>query len=56
MTTPNWGGTPDETPIDDASGLLVRGITTRRQLNQVEAAMRSLDDERPEEVTEMTRN
>ena len=25
---------PDETPIDDVSGLLVEGIGTRRQLNQ----------------------
>lgn len=32
-----WPTIPDETPIDDVSGLLIEGIGTRRQLNQVEA-------------------
>ena len=32
-----WEPIPGETPIDDVSGLLVHGISTRRQLNQVEA-------------------
>lgn len=33
----DWGHIPDETPIDDVSGLLVKTITTRRELNQMEA-------------------
>lgn len=36
-TDPGWESVPDETPIDDVSGLLVAGIGTRRQLNQAEA-------------------
>jgi Fic-DOC domain mobile mystery protein B len=36
-TDPGWESIPDETPIDDVSGLLVAGIGTRRQLNQAEA-------------------
>lgn len=36
-TDPGWIPIPDESPIDDISGLLVKGIGTRRQLNQVEA-------------------
>lgn len=36
-TDPGWENIPDETPIDDVSGLLVEGIGTRRQLNQAEA-------------------
>jgi Fic-DOC domain mobile mystery protein B len=35
---PGWDQIlPGETPIDDVSGLLMEGIGTRRQLNQVEA-------------------
>lgn len=37
MTDPEWGSVPGESPIDDASGLLVRGITTRRELHLAEA-------------------
>ena len=33
----DWDPIPDETPIIDAEGLLVGGITLRRQLNQAEA-------------------
>jgi Fic-DOC domain mobile mystery protein B len=36
-TDPGWEPIPDETPIDDVSGLLAAGIGTRRQLNQAEA-------------------
>lgn len=34
---PGWPLIPGESPIDDISGLLVKDIGTRRQLNQVEA-------------------
>ena len=34
---PIWTPIPGETPIDDISGLIPAGITTRRQLNLVEA-------------------
>jgi Fic-DOC domain mobile mystery protein B len=34
---PGWEPIPDETPIDDVSGLLLPDVGTRRQLNQVEA-------------------
>ena len=34
---PRWKTIPGESPIDDISGLLVRGITTREQLNKSEA-------------------
>lgn len=38
MTIENrWPSVPGETPIDDVSGLLVKGVTTRRELNQLEA-------------------
>ena len=36
-TDPEWEPVPNETPIDDISGLLMKGIGTRRQLNQAEA-------------------
>lgn len=32
-----WETLPGETPIDDISGLLVSGITTREKLNKIEA-------------------
>ena len=32
-----WETLPGETPLDDISGLLVSGITTRAQLNKIEA-------------------
>lgn len=34
---PIWPHVPGETPIDDLSGLLVKGISLRRELNQLEA-------------------
>jgi Fic-DOC domain mobile mystery protein B len=33
-----WTPIPGETPIDDISGLKIKGISTRRELNQFEAA------------------
>src|SRR5690348_4240676 len=35
---PLWPHVPGETPIDDLSGLRVKGISLRRELNQLEAA------------------
>ena len=32
-----WETLPGKTPLDDISGLLVSGITTRAQLNKIEA-------------------
>ncbi len=32
-----WNPIPGETPIDDVSGLKIKGITTRRELNAFEA-------------------
>lgn len=32
-----WSTIPGETPIDDISGLLVKGVVSRRELNQLEA-------------------
>lgn len=38
MTIENrWPSVPGETPIDDISGLLVKGVTARRELNHLEA-------------------
>lgn len=34
---PTWESTPGETPIDDFSGLILRRVKTRSQLNVVEA-------------------
>jgi Fic-DOC domain mobile mystery protein B len=34
---PGWRTIPGESPIDDISGLLVSGISTREQLNKIEA-------------------
>jgi Fic-DOC domain mobile mystery protein B len=34
---PLWKPIPGETPIDDISGLRIRGITTRRELSEAEA-------------------
>jgi Fic-DOC domain mobile mystery protein B len=34
---PTWASIPGETPIDDISGLKIKGITTRNELNQFEA-------------------
>ncbi|AMV27688.1 Fic/DOC family protein [Gemmata sp. SH-PL17] len=36
-TDPGWVPIPGETPIDDVSGLLIKDIGTRGQLNQAEA-------------------
>ena len=32
-----WQTLPGETPIDDISGLKVKGVTTRSELNKIEA-------------------
>jgi Fic-DOC domain mobile mystery protein B len=34
---PLWSSIPGETPIDDVSGLKIKGIATRRQLSEFEA-------------------